>query len=70
MNAWFLYAVGAAVLYGAHQIFTKHLFPHACHAKRLETPYVVSYMVKGLKISFESFALLNAPSFGRENPLC
>jgi transporter family protein len=23
MNAWFWYAVGAAVLYGAHQIFTK-----------------------------------------------
>jgi transporter family protein len=23
MNSWFLYAVGAAILYGAHQIFTK-----------------------------------------------
>jgi len=23
MNSWFFYAVGAAVLYGAHQIFTK-----------------------------------------------
>jgi len=23
MNAWFFYAIGAAVLYGAHQIFTK-----------------------------------------------
>ena len=23
MNSWFAYAVGAAVLYGAHQIFTK-----------------------------------------------
>ena len=23
MNAWFLYALGAAVLYGLHQIFTK-----------------------------------------------
>lgn len=23
MSAWFWYAVGAAVLYGAHQIFTK-----------------------------------------------
>jgi len=23
MNSWFLYAVGAAVLYGLHQIFTK-----------------------------------------------
>ena len=23
MNAWFWYAIGAAVLYGMHQIFTK-----------------------------------------------
>jgi bacterial/archaeal transporter family protein len=23
MNAWFWYAIGAAILYGAHQIFTK-----------------------------------------------
>lgn len=23
MNAWFLYAVGAAILYGLHQVFTK-----------------------------------------------
>ena len=23
MNAWFVYAIGAAVLYGLHQIFTK-----------------------------------------------
>jgi transporter family protein len=23
MNSWFFYAVGAAILYGAHQIFTK-----------------------------------------------
>src|SRR3954471_21235576 len=28
MSGWFLYAVGAAVLYGMHQIFTKLASPH------------------------------------------
>ena len=28
MNAWFFYAVGAAVLYGLHQIFTKMAADH------------------------------------------
>jgi uncharacterized membrane protein len=26
MNEWFWYAVGAAVLYGLHQVFTKRVF--------------------------------------------